>query len=97
MHERLMILPAPDSTAIRLVRAPAEFEADEACRHVIGVIAKIDEQNPVYDREHIVLEIMDSMSQTCSNSRKEYQTNRVWPHSLFSPLASDTGHPAAAG
>lgn len=46
MSETLMILPARESTAIRLVRVPEEFEQHEAFRHVTGLIADIEEKNP---------------------------------------------------
>jgi uncharacterized protein with NAD-binding domain and iron-sulfur cluster len=49
----LMILPAKDSTAIRLVRIPADIEAHEAYRHVTGLIAAVEEQSPDYRWEEI--------------------------------------------
>jgi hypothetical protein len=48
-----MILPAKDSTAIRLVRVPEELEQHEAFRHVTGLIASVEEQNPDYDWDDI--------------------------------------------
>ena len=59
MPERLMILPARDSTAIRLVRVPEEFEQHEAYRHVTGLIASVEEQNPDYDWEDIAPALED--------------------------------------
>ena len=44
----LMILPARDATGIRLVRIPADIEEHEAYRHVTGLIAAVEEQNPDY-------------------------------------------------
>jgi hypothetical protein len=41
-----MILPSRDATAIRLVRIPEELEQHEAFRHVTGLIASVEEQNP---------------------------------------------------
>ena len=54
MHARLMILPASDSTAIRLVR-----EQHEAFRHVTGLIASVEEQKPDYDWEDIAPTLED--------------------------------------
>ena len=53
MQQRLMILPSRDSTDIRLVRIPEELEQHEAFRHVTGLIASVEEQNPDYDWEDI--------------------------------------------
>jgi hypothetical protein len=59
MPARLMILPARDSTAIRLVRVPEEFEQHEAYRYVTGLIASVEEQNPDYDWEDIAPALED--------------------------------------
>ena len=53
MSETLMILPACNADAIRLVRVPDDFESHEAYRHVTGLIATAEEQNPDYDWEDI--------------------------------------------
>lgn len=53
MRDTLMILPARDSSQIRLVRIPEDFEAHEAYRHVTGLIAEVEEQNPDYAWEDI--------------------------------------------
>ena len=53
MSETLMILPAGNADAIRLVRVPDDFESHEAYRHVTGLIAAAEEQNPDYDWEDI--------------------------------------------
>lgn len=53
MTDALMILPARDSRMIRLVRIPADFEAHEVYRHVTGLIAEVEEQNPAYRWEDI--------------------------------------------
>lgn len=52
MH-KLMILPASDATAIRLVQIPDDYEAQEAYRYVVGLIAQVEEENPDYDWEDI--------------------------------------------
>jgi hypothetical protein len=59
MSETLMILPARESTAIRLVRVPDEFEQHEAFRHVTGLIANIEEDNPDYAWEDIATMLED--------------------------------------
>ena len=46
MANRLMVLPAHDYNAIRLVRIPDDFEEHEVFRHVTGLIAQVEEQNP---------------------------------------------------
>ena len=46
MSDTLMILPASDTTGIRLVRVPDDFESHEAFRHVTGLIAAAEEQQP---------------------------------------------------
>jgi hypothetical protein len=53
MQETLMILPAKDANAIRLVRIPPDFEKHEVYRHVTGLIASVEEDNPDYDWEDI--------------------------------------------
>ena len=53
MSDTLMILPAKESTAIRLVRIPEDFEAHEVFRHVTGLIAELEEQNTEYRWEDI--------------------------------------------
>jgi len=53
MSETLMILPARDSSAIRLVRVPDDFEQHEVYRHVTGLIAQVEEENPDYDWDDI--------------------------------------------
>lgn len=50
----LMILPAADKTKIRLVRIPPDYPAKEAYRHVTGLIAQVEEQNPDYDWEDVL-------------------------------------------
>ena len=46
MSDTLMILPASDAKDIRLVRVPDDFESHEAFRHVTGLIATLEEQDP---------------------------------------------------
>jgi len=49
----LMILPAQDHTDIRLVRVPEDFERHEAFRHVTGLIAQVESENPDYGWDDI--------------------------------------------
>ena len=53
MSDTLMILPASDSKKIRLIRIPDDFEAHEVFRHVTGLIAEVEEDNPHYDWDDI--------------------------------------------
>ena len=46
MADTLMLLPARDRAAIRLVRVPPDFESHEAYRHVTGLIASVEERDP---------------------------------------------------
>lgn len=43
MNAKLMILPASEANAIRLIRIPSDFEEHEAFRHVTGIIASVEE------------------------------------------------------
>ena len=53
MEKKLMILPARDHKAIRLVRIPDDFEEHEVFRRVVGLIAEEEEQNPDYTWDDI--------------------------------------------
>lgn len=53
MSETLMILPAKNADAIRLIRVPDDFEAHEVYRHVTGLIAAVEEENDHYQWEDI--------------------------------------------
>jgi hypothetical protein len=44
--DTLMILSARDPENIRLVRVPADYEPHEAYRHVTGLIAAVEEDDP---------------------------------------------------
>jgi len=59
MPEKLMILPAADTQAIRLVRVPDDYEAHEAFRHVTGLIAAVEEADPDYDWEDVAAALAD--------------------------------------
>lgn len=48
MSDTLMILPAKESKDIRLVRIPDDFEQHEVFRHVVGLIAAVEEEDPNY-------------------------------------------------
>jgi signal transduction histidine kinase len=51
MTHKLMVLPAKDSQAIRLIRIPEDFEEHEAYRRVTSLIASVEETNPNCDWE----------------------------------------------
>ena len=59
MNPSLMILPASDSTSIRQVRLPDDFESHEAYRHVTGLIASIEEQQPDCSTDDIIATLED--------------------------------------
>jgi len=59
MSKPLMILPSSDSNSIRLVRLPDDFESHEAFRHVTGIIAAIEEQQPDCTTEDILASLED--------------------------------------
>lgn len=60
MNERLMILPATNPTAIRLVRVPDDFESQELFRHVTGLIAQLEQDDPDYRPDDIVALLEDN-------------------------------------
>ncbi|MFA7387156.1 MAG: hypothetical protein WCZ87_05790 [Thiohalobacteraceae bacterium] len=53
MTDTLMILPAREPSRMRLLRLPTDLESQEAYRHVTGLIASIEEENPDYRWEDI--------------------------------------------
>jgi hypothetical protein len=59
MSETLMILPASDTRDIRLVRVPDDYEQHEAFRHVTGLIAAVEEQQPDCEPDDIVADLED--------------------------------------
>jgi len=54
-----MILPAHDYKAIRLVKIPEDFETHEVFRHVTGIIAQVEENNPSYGWDDVLTELED--------------------------------------
>ena len=59
MKGTLMILPAADPHAIRLIRVPEDYEEHEVFRHVTGLIGKLEEENPDYDWDDIAAVLED--------------------------------------
>lgn len=59
MSDTLMILPAGNTSAIRLVRVPYDFESHEAYRHVTGLIASAEEQDPDCELDDILAVLED--------------------------------------
>jgi len=55
----LMILPAADKSKIRLVRIPPDYPTKEAYRHVTGLIAQVEEQDPDYAWEDVLAMLED--------------------------------------
>jgi len=59
MNKKLMILPASEFTKIRLVTVPDDIEEHEVYRHVTGLIASVEEDNPDYTWEDIAALLED--------------------------------------
>ena len=59
MSNRLMILPAHDYKSTRLVKIPEDFEEHEVFRHVTGIVAEVEEQNPEYEWEDVQTALED--------------------------------------
>ena len=56
---KLMVLPAKDVKAIRVIQIPEDFEEHEAYRHVVGLIAKVEENDPDYSWDDIAAVLED--------------------------------------
>jgi len=56
---RLMVLPASDTNAIKVIQIPEDLEEHEAYRHVVGLIALVEEENPEYGWDDIVAVLED--------------------------------------
>jgi len=59
MSTRLMILPAHDYQAVRLVKIPDDYEEHEVFRHVTGIIAQVEEKDPDYEWEDVLAALED--------------------------------------
>jgi hypothetical protein len=59
MSHKLMILPAADKSQIRLVRIPPDFQEQEVYRHVTGLIAQVEEDNPDCTWEDLLAALED--------------------------------------
>jgi len=59
MTDKLMILPATDKSNIRLVRIPPDYQDQEVYRHVTGLIAQVEEQDPDYTWEDVLAMLED--------------------------------------
>ncbi|MGD8560529.1 MAG: hypothetical protein PVH04_12740 [Gammaproteobacteria bacterium] len=59
MADKLMVLPAHDYKAVRLVKIPDDYEAHEVFRHVTGIIAQVEEENPDYQWDDILAALED--------------------------------------
>jgi hypothetical protein len=56
---RLMVLPAKNVHEIRVIQIPEDFEEHEAYRHVVGLIAQVEEYAPDYCWDDIVAVLED--------------------------------------
>lgn len=59
MSDNLMILPAREKSQIRLVRIPPDYQDQEVYRHVTGLIAQVEEENPACDWDDILAALED--------------------------------------
>jgi len=59
MSTRLMVLPAHDYNAVRLVKIPEDFEEHEVYRHVTGIISQVEEENKDYEWEEVAMALED--------------------------------------
>ncbi len=59
MDKRLMILPAHDYNSIRLVKIPEDYEEHEVFRHVTGIIAQVEENDPDYKWDDVLSALED--------------------------------------
>ena len=59
MDNKLMVLPAHDYNSIRLVKIPDDFEEHEVFRHVTGIIAEVEENNPDYQLDDVLNALED--------------------------------------
>ena len=59
MNDTLMILPASEAGNICLIRVPDDYESHEAYRHVTGLIAALEEEDPNFDRDDILAVVED--------------------------------------
>jgi hypothetical protein len=56
---KLMVLPAKDVKEIRVVQIPEDLEEHEAYRHVVGLIAQVEEHDADYCWDDIVAVLED--------------------------------------
>ena len=59
MDNRYVILPAHKYSSIRLVKIPKDFEQPEPHRHITGLLAQVEEENPDYDWNDIAAMLED--------------------------------------
>jgi len=59
MADKLMILPSTDSSKIRLVKIPEDYEEHEVYRAATGAIARIEDNIPGYNWEDLMEELED--------------------------------------
>ena len=59
MKTKLMILPSHDYQAVRLVKIPEDYEEHEVFRHVTGIIAQVEENDPEYDWNDVLSALED--------------------------------------
>lgn len=59
MADKLMILPAKDSSQIRLLKIPEDYGEHEVYRAATGAIARIEDNLPDYNWDDLMEELED--------------------------------------
>ncbi|MDH5394238.1 MAG: hypothetical protein OEY11_13710 [Gammaproteobacteria bacterium] len=59
MNQKLMVLPAHDYDAVRLVKVPDDYEEHEVFRHVTAIISAVEEENADYVWEDVAMALED--------------------------------------
>lgn len=59
MTARLMLLPAKNIAAMKIVRIPDDFDKRDAVRHATSLIGSVEEESPDYEWEDIAALLED--------------------------------------
>ena len=59
MTHKLMILPSKDTSAIKLLKIPEDYEVHEVYRAATGAIARVEDNIPDYNWEDLMEELED--------------------------------------
>ena len=59
MTHKLMILPSKDTSRIKLLKIPEDYEVHEVYRAATGAIARVEDNIPDYNWEDLMEELED--------------------------------------